>query len=192
MKNKKLRIVIILVVLFIIILILNGMLSYMEKNEVEEDKHKGAFNSEIVPMYKNPNDEEYVEEKNVKNSNITVLQDLKGGLPISTVISKVNTVFVDNLPKVLEEIDGFNDSKLKEYYAKNETSIRTNLRIDTEKSFLNMAKKFSTMTSNFKTDYKACDFTDEDGLGFTFSYENGEEVKCKIIGENANTVMFEF
>ena len=192
MKNKKLKIVIFLVVLFIIVLILNGMLSYIEKNDVKVDEHKGAFNTEIVPMYENPNDEKYVEEKTIKNSNISVLQDLKGGMPTSTVISKVKSVFVDELPKVLDEIKGFNDSKLKEYYAKNETNIRTVLRIDTEESFLNMAKEYSAMTSDFKTDYKACDFINEDGLGFTFSYENGEEVKCKIIGENANTVMFEF
>ena len=191
---KKKKILIILAVLFVVVLILNGILSYVEKNDKteKENEHKGAFNTEIVSMYENPEDEEYVEEKTIKNSNISVLQDLKGGLPTSTVISKVKTVFVDNIPKVVEEIKGLNESKLKEYYAKNETSIKTNLRIDTEDSFINMAKKFSTMTSNLKTDYKACDFTSEDGLGFTFSYENGEEVKCKIIGENANTVMFEF
>ena len=69
MKNKKLKIVIILVVLFIIVLILNGMLSYIEKNDVKVDEHKGAFNTEIVPMYENPNDEKYVEEKTIKTFN---------------------------------------------------------------------------------------------------------------------------
>lgn len=188
--DKKIKLLILILILLVLVFIIKFAISYIE-NYDEAKKEQENYGYETMPVYQTT-EENYVPEKTIKYSNIRVLKDLKGELPSSTVITKVRTVFVEEIPPVIKEVGTYSSAKLKSYYAENKNDIRENLRIDNEESFLNMVEKFSKITCDLQKDFAACEFTNDENLGLKFSYENGEVIECKIVGENSNTITFDF
>lgn len=187
-ENKKIKLLILIFILLVVLFVLIGLISYLENYDPAVEAQKD-YGYESQPVAK---EEEYVEPKTLRIANSEVLQNLKGGLPVTTVTSKVKYVFTEAIPAVMKDIKGLKEAELKKYYADNKVNIKVNLKIDSEENFLNFAKKCSKITCDFAKDYKSCEFTNNDGLGLIFSYENGETIECKLVGENVNTLMYEF
>lgn len=190
--TKRIKILIALVILLVIISIMQFIIQ--KYNSRDRLMHKDGYANWGISedSQEAPSIEDIEANKKIEFENTTILKDLKGALQITTVTEKVEKAFLESIPKVLEETEDMSDDKLSKYYNDNSLEIRYNLYIDNEKSFLNMIEKFENVTSNLTKDYKSCKFSDEDELKLVFSYENGETVECKITGENANLVMFEF
>lgn len=188
LNKKNVIILIAILILFIILIVISFAKSYLEKNESTPEHENYGYDT--MPA-QNPT-EEYVSEKTIKYSNLGVLTDLKGELPTSTVVKIVREVFVEEIPQILEKVEGYNQTQLKDYYNKNTEDILNNCRIATEQDFISMITTFSALTSDLTEDFSTCEFTKDEALGLKFSYENGESVECKIIGENSNLITFEF
>lgn len=188
--RKKKKIIILIIVLAVVLFVLIGINSYL-KNYDSAEKAQEKYGYQTMPVYKGAI-ENNESEKTIKYTNIEALQNLKGEFPTSTVIKKIKAVFVDEIPTVLEEVKDYNNSKLKEYYTKNAKDIKIKLLIVNEEDFINMVKKFSELKSDIKKDYSSCEFVVGNPLSFKFSYENAETIECKIIGDNSNTITFEF
>lgn len=193
-KNNNI-ILIALVILFVILAILFIVQYILEKtsNVDPVEKAKQDYGYETMGVYKDPQVEAELESvKNLQYENIMILRELKGELPTSTVVNKVKKAFVEAIPEVLEETEDMSEQELIKYYTDNEFDIQNDIRIDNQKSFLNMISKFKTLTCDVSKDYDTCRFSEGDTLTLTLSYENGETIECKILGEIANTIIFEF
>lgn len=190
--TKRIKILIILVILLVIISIMKFIIQKYNSTDTLINKDGYANWGISEDSQEAPSIENIEENKKIKFENTTILKELKGQLQITTVTEKVEKAFLEYIPKMLDKTEDMSDDKLSKYYNDNSLEIRYNLYIDNEKSFLNMIEKFENVTSNLTKDYKCCEFSDDDELKLVFSYENGETVECKITGENANTIIFEF
>jgi len=188
LNKKNIGILIAILVLLVILIIVNFAMSYLKKKESTPEHEKYGY--ETMPV-QNPK-EEYIPEKAIKYSNLGVLTDLKGELPTSTVVKIVREVFVEEIPQILEKVNGYNQTQLKDYYNQNAEDIIDDCRVATEQDFIKMVTTFSVLTSDLTKDFSTCEFKNDEDLGLKFSYENGESVECKIIGENSNLITFEF
>lgn len=187
--NKKIKLLVTILILLLCITIIKFIIQRIENYDpiVEEMKDYGYEN---LGISQDPQSDQ--EEKQIEFTNITVLKELKGNLQISTVMEKVEKTFIEGIPEILEETEDMSKAELLAYYADNSLLIKDNLNVDNEASFLNMIEKFSNLKCNVSVDYKSCEFLDDGNLKLVFSYENQETIKCNLVGEHANLIMFEF
>ena len=186
-KNKLIFILLFLLILIFIILV------FINELENHEASHKAIeeYGYETMGAY---NYTKFTEEseKSINYKNISVLQTLRGELPVGTITKQIKLVFVTNIPDVLQKTKKMSNEELSNYYFDNVTLIENNLRINSESSFLNMISKFRKLTSDLTEDYQSCEFLKDDNLKLIFSYDNGESIECYIIGEKADEIIFEF
>lgn len=185
-KNKIKTILIFLIVILVIVTIsVIGI-----KEDLLTKLAKKNYGYEIMGVYK---DSSVEVEKTLAFEGITVLQKLKGQLPVSTATSSIKKIFIEEIPKVFEECKDYDELKLKEYYNSNYNKIKSDLKIDTEESFVNMITKIKEINCNLQNDYDKCAFYEEEERIFVkFSYTNSQVIELYIKGNDAITFKLEF
>lgn len=185
-KNQKrlLIILLILLVLLVLLVVIVNKISNMNKARLD-------YGYEVMGVKKDPEIEKKL-DKSIAYKNISVLQELDGELPVSTVTNKIKQTFLTYIPDTIDDTRNMTKEELISYFDNNKIEIRKNLKIDNEDSFLNMIENFRQLNSDLKTEYESCSFSRDENIKLEFSYTNGETIECEVIGTNANTIMFQF
>ena len=185
-NNKRIKLIIVLVIILAIIL----LLKYCVENRVFDRRHSEF---EIFNSYQgNPNKIELREELKIDYKNIDVLSGLNGELPVSTVTKKINEIFLINIPKYMEETKDMNDEQLSNYFNNNKNQILKELRIDNEKSFINMINVFTDIDMDKSNDDLTCRFLKGSYIRVEFTYGIDKIIEFKLKGNNAEEIIFEF
>ena len=182
-KQKIIKSIIVISIVLIILLIILNNAEFLEKIL---NKHE----YENIP----PSDyQQFMEStKNLKFKNISVLQNLQGELPVSSVTTKLKDVFCEKIPKIIEDTKSLSEIEIDNYYKENEISIRVNLRIDNIESFRNMLEKFNKISSDLNEDYDYIEFSKDGSIFAKIVYINEDKIEFELKGKNANNISLEF
>lgn len=174
LMEVKRKIVTVIIVLIIILMIFGLVVLYMNPKKEHE--------YEILGVYKPEN---YVEEEsdNINFTNMELLSEFNGKLPVSTGIKSLNEIFINQIPKYIENTKDYNDGELKKYYNDNKDEITKNLRIDSEESFINMNTKYKTLQVENYAKIEECEILKGDNINLIIKYSNGETITCDMLGK---------
>lgn len=178
---RKTKIVKKIIFILLFMLIVFGIVLVILKSNIYEKIAQKDYGYEIMGVYKDP-EIEYEESKNLKYKNVGVLQGFTGELPVSSTSSTIKEIFLENIPKRLEDVQNLSSKDLLAYYNENQYDIKKNLRIESQESFVNMINKFHNVQCNLRKDYETCEFIREnDNIKINFTYETAENIECYII-----------
>ncbi len=190
MKNnelKKLKKMILICIVIIVILL--GVLLVIKIVKSPKIAQK-IYGYENMGVYK---EADIKSEKNLEYINISVFSNFNGELPTSTMTKKIKNIFIDEIPKVIKDVENLNKQQLKSYYEDNLKKIQNNIKISTYEDFENMIDKFSNLDIDLTTDYKSCEFIQEsESIKVKLTYENGDSIVGNIVGNSISNFLLTF
>lgn len=189
MKIKKDKVRKLILICVIIISILFAII-YIIKISNNSRVARKLYGYNNMGVYKEPSIEL---EKNLEYINISVFSNFKGELPTSTMTKCIKDIFISEIPKVINEVQNLNEKTINTYYEENSRKIEDNLKIHTLEDFENLVDKFTKLDIDLQTDYKSCEFIQEqEHIKVEFTYENASKVTCYIEGNSTTNFELKF
>jgi flagellar basal body-associated protein FliL len=185
-KTLKQRIAISIVVLVVVLMIVGLFIIYLSPEST-----RNRYQYEVMSVYR---PEDYVEPENneIKFTNIELLGEFKGNLPVSSGITELREVFTERVPYYLNLTKDMNQDALIKYYNDNVEKISNDLHVETSDSFLNMIKEFKEIDCDIATNIKQCNLSDSDKIDITIEFNNDKKVTCKMTGNYISTFKLEY
>ena len=110
-ENKKIVLLSVVLIILVVIFVVHFIVNFININPAE--KARKEYGYETMGVYVDSSiKEELQKEKNLQYKNIEIVQELKGELPVSTVISKVRKTFLEEIPKVILETKNMTKNEL--------------------------------------------------------------------------------
>lgn len=187
MKNKK-RILLILIILVIILILTLVFIKIYNTQEMAQKR----YGYEIQAIYKDEN-EEIIEEKNIRFINVEALMGFKGELPVSTMTKRIKQVFLEKIPDYIEKTKNFTAEEIATYYDNNPRQIAIDLNIIEKESFINMIEGIMSVKSDLKTEFETCEFQKgTENVFVKFTYLNNEVIEFEIVGNSSKNFSLNF
>lgn len=169
MKNKRKRLVYILLILAILLIILIVVTNYIKNHRHAEYEVMGKDFTETV--------------NSLSISNFKVLEEFENTSDKKAIelAKKIRDFFTICIPKIKEEI-AMESNHNNLYNSINRSLVSKYILID-ENNFDKICKKIDSMTSDLSKEYTKCDFawnSSMDGIIITCFYENGEKIVLEM------------
>lgn len=186
-KTTKQKIATAIVILIVVLMIIGLFIIYLSPEST-----RNRYKYEVMSVYKPENYVEPEQTNVFKVTNMELLNNFKGNLPVSTGVAELRELYTEIVPHYLKQVEGMDRNSIKNYYNENYEVIEDDLHIDNVDSFLKMIEKFNDVKCDIASNIKQCNLVDNGKIEIIILFNNDQTVTCKMSGNYITTFKLEY